>query len=224
MVAQTIHYQTKMNKKLISIIIIGYILGCHNTSTSNVLVDNVDSIPIKKYTDSVSGTNFNKQEAFCFPDTSVNLKIFLENNKSIFTKGEITLIDYVRENYVAIFLNKSKTEYLLAYQYEGGIENSFSCFEIGFLKDDSILKSKQSIILNEGNFYSESGLRLGMSRDSLISVKGQNYYLDKKDSSFTYRLEMNNSFVMRYNSPGYFIKASFKNNKVNRLTFGFDYP
>ena len=136
----------------------------------------------------------------------------------------MSLIEGVREKHVAFFLSTSKSEYLLAYQYEGDSKNAFACFEIGYIVDDKTLKTQTSTHLSENHFQTESGLKLGLSKDSLVMLKGDKYILLEKDSIVRYSLDMSSEFVKRYNSPGYFIEAKIRDNRIIRLKYGFEYP
>lgn len=169
------------------------------------------------------------KQAEIIPDTTINNKLKLDNYSSIelFTRDykSIKTIEDVRESPIAAFLNSNGKEYLFAYHYEGNTKNSFSLFEVGYVKD-----IKQKIEFNsvdERIFETENGIRLGLSLKNLIDIKGDEYKLSiEKDSIITYRIngDSNSNFLNRYGMPGYFIECRIKNAMISSLRFGFDYP
>lgn len=166
-----------------------------------------------------------KYRELLLPDSTINNKLRLENYLSAeaFSKNKIELIDLLRESPVAIFCNKDKSEYILAYQYEGNTKNAFSCFEIGYT-DDKILRNKCDVT-EEENFSTESGIKLGMPLESLIAKKGSSFKMSGQDTVITYRInDLSSNFLRRYNMPGYFLECSIKNAKIIKIKFGFDYP
>lgn len=173
-----------------------------------------------------------KKAVTVIPDTTINNKLFLENYKSLsnFYSDEkpLILVEGLRENPVIIFASKSLKEYLLAYRYEGNIENAYSCFEIGYFEEDRKVKLEKAIRVKESKFQTESGLCLGLSLKDVIRIKGEGYEQQKSGDYIVlnYKVEdfENSSFLQQYNMPGYFIKIKLKNNIVTNITFGFDYP
>lgn len=166
------------------------------------------------------------------PDTTINSKLYLENYESaeqFYGKNKsFELVERTRESPVAIFLNKSGKEYLLAYQYEGSIEKTFSCFEIGYVKDEKNLAKAKSMQTNEVGFETESGLSLGMSLENLKKIKGNDFETNQLENFVIVKYKIDNPdtspFLRRYNMPGYFIEVHSKNNLVSKIKFGFDYP
>lgn len=166
------------------------------------------------------------------PDTTINKKLFLENNMSLsnFYSREkpLVLVERLRESSVIIFGNKSNKEYLLAYQYEGNTENTYSCFEIGYFEDDKKISFENSNQSDEINFQTESGLCLGLSLEEITRIKGSKYEQHKLENYrvLIYKIEdyKNSSFLKEYNMPSYFIEIWLENNIVKKIKFGFDYP
>ncbi|GGF30304.1 hypothetical protein [Flavobacterium limi] len=166
------------------------------------------------------------------PDSTVNKLLILENNESLqkFYKDykTISTIDRLRESPVVIFISKDKSQYLLAYQYEGNTKNNFSCFEIGYFENEKKLNQNSSYNVEDKIFETESKLSLGISLERLIEIKGNSYKTknDKDESILTYRIDNyeKSSFLKKYNMPGYFMEFRLKNNKITKILFGFDYP
>ena len=166
------------------------------------------------------------------PDSTVNKKLFLSNYNSLqnfYADGKnIVTIDQIRETPVVVFVNKSKTEYVIAYQYEGGTKNAFDCFEIGFLKNEQSLNKVIPYVTAEEYFRTETGISLGMSLDQLEVLKGSNYEKQEKESqtvvTYSNTDVKNSSFLKRYAMPGYFMVFTVRGNKIIKIKFGFDYP
>lgn len=164
------------------------------------------------------------------PDTTINGKLRLENpvsSEEFYPNiDEINLIEYIRDSPVALFTNQQGNEYLMAYQYEGGTKNAFSCFEIGYSKDFASESPNKTLAKN---FKTESNLCLGMALKDLEVIKGKEYLkkdIDSNTTLVTYRInDMDSSpFLKRYNMPGYFIECTLKNDRITKVFFGFDYP
>ena len=161
------------------------------------------------------------------PDLTVN-GLALLNDTSIqkITKKKIVIKEGIREAPIAIFLNKKNTQYLLASQYEGDVANYFSLFEIGYLKDELSLDSI-GFKTQTDDFKTESGLKLGMTMDELVKIKGKGYSINKDGEITTISYAINNPndpLLKLARLPGYFIRASLKNNVIYKIIFGFEYP
>lgn len=159
------------------------------------------------------------------PDSTINNVLTLNNSESSKQfypeiSSSVKLIERLRESPVLAFNSKAK-EYLLLYQYEGGVKNEFSCFEIGYVSN---LGENETINTDYKNFETESGLKLGLSLKELIKIKGKSY--TKEGSKIIYRVDdyPNSSFLKRYNMPAYFLECTLQNDRINKIKFGFDYP
>lgn len=165
-----------------------------------------------------------------FPDTTVNSKIMLSNDESLkeFYSKEVRTFDRIRESPVVVFTNKKNSEYLIAYQYEGGIKNSFDCFEFGYLKDDESLVEISKFETPEIKFTTESKISLGLNLQEIVNIKGLNYKteINKNLTTVIYRdSDYDNSlFLKKYNMPGYFMEFTLKDDKLIKVKYGFDYP
>ena len=165
-----------------------------------------------------------------FPDTTINGKLQLEttiSSKTFYpTIDGVKLIERVRSSPVALFTNQLGDEYLMAYQYEGGTKNAFSCFEIGYSKDFASENPNKTLAKI---FKTESNLGLGMALKDLEAIKGKAYLKKNIDGNtilITYRINNMESspFLKRYNMPGYFLECTLKNDRITKVFFGFDYP
>lgn len=166
-------------------------------------------------------------EKFSRPDFSVNqLKLRKENTFKEFYSQNLKLQDKLRYSPVLAFVDKNENKYFLAYQYEGDTKNSFSCFEIGYIKDDLELKKEIAPTKYE-DFETESGLKLGISFDEIINLKGKDYKVEKKSNGDIVRYvidDPDNPKIKEYEMPPYFMEFYVKDNKVYKIIFGFEYP
>lgn len=160
------------------------------------------------------------------PDTTVNNILVLNNPESsvrfLPSINKLPLIERERESPIVILANKTQSEYLLLYQFEGATLNSYSKFEIISIKEYTpTLKATETIY---ENFISESGLRLNMTLDEVIAKKGNDFI--REDDKIIYRINSNDKsdFLKRYNMPGYSMEFSFKEGHLYKLIYGFDYP
>lgn len=237
-------YQMLMSKLIIVFVLnLFMLLGCQSNKKQPIDVlekeivlpvlqasnPNTKSVPTQEKDD---GFIHAKKVLSVVPDTTINNKLFLENYKSLsnfyLSDKSLSLVERLRESPVVIFGNKSKKEYLLAYQYEGNMENAYSCFEIGYFENDKNIIIAKYNQTDETNFETESGLRLGLSLEDVIHIKGREYEQLKSDdyTELNYNIKNYESsiFLKKYNMPGYFIKIKLKSNRVTNIIIGFDYP
>jgi hypothetical protein len=185
----------------------------------------LDNNPIVQSEEEKAAVDSNITMDVFIPDSTVNnrLKLAAPSSLKTFFIGSVELVDFLRESPVAVFCNKDKSEYLLAYQYEGTVRDGFSCFEIGYM-NDTILRQKFANV-DSNIFSTESEIKLGLSVKSLIEKKGDSYKILGRDTIIEYRVpDMNSDFLKRYNMPGYFIQCAIHDEKIKRIKFGFDYP
>ncbi|MNR32107.1 hypothetical protein D3C85_1496660 [compost metagenome] len=82
--------------------------------------------------------------------------------------------------------------------------------------------------VDDKTFETESKLRLGISLEKLIEIKGDGYITKKENDQIivTYRIDNYDQslFLKRYNMPGYFMDFTMKDGNVIKILFGFDYP
>lgn len=229
-----------MNKKIvIPSLLILLVVGCKgNLSNSNVAKnDNLvidSSLSYKNDSILIHSKNQGLEQELkeIMPDSTINKTLLLRNNESLegFYKNfeAVTLLDEVRESPVAIFSNKDASQYLLVYQYEGDVKNSFSCFEIGYFKNDIKLMKQFNYSTYDNVFATESNLMLGITLEEIVKIKGSSYESKNVNNEqiITYRINDydKSSFLKKYNMPGYFMEFILSNNKVIKIIFGFDYP
>lgn len=201
-----------------------------------LLLSNIN-YPFKNYNEVCHGIMSNSvidnfDDIIFIPDTTVNEKLYLNNYNSImsFYPCIDSLYLHLEQDVYAfcLFANISHTQYLKAFIYEGSLKNEFSLFEIGYLNHENIFSNGQIHDTKYSSFKTESGLSLGMDFESVLSVKGNEYDLQKrdKDSLIIYRIEADDisGFCKKYNMPSYSLCLTIKNSKVNKIVYGFDYP
>lgn len=119
----------------------------------------------------------------------------------------------------ASFLNKGKTEKLSVYFFYGSGHDEFYQFKV-----EEYNEKKNYNQLEYNDFITESGINLGIGKAELLKIKGNNY--TENDGIVKYVLsDYNNScFLQKYNLPVYFSEYTFKDDKLIKMYFGFEYP
>jgi hypothetical protein len=154
-------------------------------------------------------------------DTAVN-KLVLLNSVSIEQNiGDQTGKLIEDENATRIqFANLGQSEFLTLYHLNGANVNTFNEFEVR--KATEIEKSVPSI--RDKTFVTESGIKLGMTQQQLIALKGRGAMNKLKNGvmSIQYKItDKTSDLLKRYNMPIYHATYYFKNNKLIKFTFGF---
>ncbi len=160
------------------------------------------------------------------PDTTVNDILELENylsvEKFIIDNKKFEFIERIREVPVVIFLNNNLKEYLLAYQYEGDTQCAFSCFEIGYNRNN-VFNKFPHIKTNYSSFQTESKILLGIPFNELLRIK-KGGVTNTNQSIIRYKIDISDPFVKRYNMPNYFMEIELKKGYVDKIKYGFGYP
>ena len=166
------------------------------------------------------------QEAPQSADISVN-NIFLMDKPSqekILGKN-IKFIEQIDSHPTAIFTSSSGSEFLSIVAHEGG-SGEVAEFDVSYSTKN---KTTAPRLKNIRNFLSGKNIQLGMSKTQLFSTFGkpQHHSSKGKFEAYEYRiedLESKNKFLTYYNMPIYFGNYTFKNNKLIKFRFGFEYP
>jgi hypothetical protein len=208
--------------KIMCILFLLLLFSCGNSISTN---DNVSNTKIS------NEIKLDNKSVEFIADTTINKKLFLENYQSIetyFGSNDLKLVEQLRSSPVAVFSNKGKNEYLLAYQYEGGTKNAFSCFEFGKLSELQNVTNTSIMQIDIESFNTESSLQLGQSIEDVKRIKGNAFTetIEANEKTIMYKIEDTKSdFLKRYNMPSYFLKLTFDSTeKIKRIIFGFDYP
>lgn len=123
---------------------------------------------------------------------------FFNNNKSI----KITLVTFPGSSYNDV--------------YQFIIENN----------DSKIVKKEK--VLKYDDFITENGIKLGITKEEIVKIKGSNFKLKKNNDCIVLSYIINDykksDFLKRYNMPSYFMEYTIKNDILIKFKFGFDYP
>ncbi|MET0638219.1 MAG: hypothetical protein ABWZ25_19470 [Chitinophagaceae bacterium] len=230
-----------MNKLMIIHILFAVLMtGCQSSQREKIKSPSDDNIshvldtsqlPVKDTEIAIKKTRAEYTESVQL-DTTINQKLLLENPPSLkkfYAKVEtVDLVGKIRSSPVAVFSNTGNDEYLLAYQYEGNAQSSFSCFEIGYIKDLKGIDESKVNHSGEKSFRTESNLQLGLSLADIVKIKGNGFKKKRVNGEtiLNYRIDdfATSTFLKKYNMPGYFIELVSKEDKVVKIVFGFDYP
>lgn len=159
------------------------------------------------------------------PDTSVYGIILNDRKGSIKHLGE--KFETIEDNLDMpheTFCSQDKSQTLTVFFHYGNYRNAFSEFQVKeFSTNDT------ATILSTKSFVTNSGIKLGLTKEKLISILGKCYKnLDTKGKTDTiiYRVyDFSNSvFLQRFNMPSYYAEYEFRDERLIRFRFGFEYP
>ena len=202
--------------KLLGILIL--LTGCSNGLRQ---IDKVDFEQDAKQ--AVKGDGFSNYFDF-IPDTTIGKISLLSPENVDFFLGEgimEKLVDNGTPNYSVISGDSSQR--LTVYFHPGSEANAFSEFEVAHVKR----LDKGEIALPENIFATESGIKLGITHEALISIKGEPHDIFEGDIVvFKYAIQnlSNSQFLRRYNMPAYFAEYTFEKGLLSKFRFGFEYP
>jgi len=139
---------------------------------------------------------------------------------------KITLIESRIEFPHVNVLNKDKTEVLVLIFHPGDIRNSFNEFRVrpvapGFNEEAFHLEKVDS-------FKTGKNISLGLNKGKVVSILGYGFQEKVKGNMKILKYVIDNfessSFLKYYNMPIYYGEYEFKNNKLMKFSFGFEYP
>ena len=155
------------------------------------------------------------------PDTTINKKIYLLNRASIEKEiGDVMpKLNKEKDLPDVYFLSSNGKEYLRLIFLPGGFKNGFGVFEVGY--SSSKMNKKERVKFR--SFYTEKGVKLGMTKTKFLSIMGT--HIKRVKGTYVLKIDKaNDPFLEMYNMPIYEAKYSFKNNHLIKFSFGFDYP
>ncbi len=164
------------------------------------------------------------------PDTVINKVIILENAASIEKNlGDcMLLLDENADLPFVVFHNASGTQYLKLIFHPGNSKNRFSYFEVGSTNDKPQKSRKKLNKTRFQSFTTQSGIRLGMSKQEIVNLKGSDYQksLTNKIQVIDYKIDniKKSGFLRRYNMPEYTTRYFFQKDILIKFSFGFEYP
>jgi hypothetical protein len=122
--------------------------------------------------------------------------------------------------------NSKKTEILTLAFHHGNIRDSYSEFYIRSISKppaDCISPSKQI-----EHFITGKGIHLGMSKQDISKILGDNFTEQKDGKMTTIHYEIDDSiksrFLEKYNMPVYYGSYHFEKDTLIKFEFGFVYP
>jgi hypothetical protein len=224
-----------MKKNTILILIFTlFVNGCNCQSNSNDEIKEENSLMSDNTKQQVP---FKKGDSKFIPDTTVNKLLLLSNDSSILVNigntDNLLLLANEYEPPHIYFINKLKNQFLKMDIQQGSFKNCFGRFSIGYL---SLLPKNIDVNLcNFESFFSESGIKLGMTIMDVIQIKGDFFSsvsLNEKYRLIFYSISeyidfdwnFTSMFLERYNMPAYIACYWFENNKLIKFEYGFEYP
>ncbi len=203
-------------KKLIFLLVFNFI---YNFIFCNDLELNPDSNTIYSWPDSIL------RKVDFTPDTTINFILMLNSPTSI-TKnlGDVSRYRDSTQDLPDVYL-KGDLSYIRLVFFPGDVKNNVMQFEVG--KSETKL-NKRYFPGGYKHIQTESYIEIGDSIPWIISKKGGDYTLIPSKEFRILRYEISdfktNSFLKRYNMPVYFAEYTFKNDKLVKFIFGFEYP
>ncbi len=148
-------------------------------------------------------------------DSTINNEIQLRNPTSVVNSvGDLSteLISSGAEAPYVILTNKTKNEYLKMTMWYGDPRNSFSYFVVGSNSDIVRLNLHTT---KYNRFKTDSGIRLGLSKQDIVNMKGLKYSVTNENSIET---------ISYLGQDLYEAKYHFKKNILVQYEFGYRYP
>ncbi|WP_157776688.1 hypothetical protein [Flavobacterium crassostreae] len=218
-----------MKRIFISIMAITLFANCNNSN--NNTVDKSDRFELVPEADKDIREEYEKQKdlkqincSFSNPDTSV-IGIKIRNVEStIKILGEKTKLQGDSSH---IFISRDNNQKLSLTVHPGDLHNQISIFKISYFKNSNHNYKK----INSKEFETEKGIKLGINKKEIIEKLGNCYVAkDSVQTSITlnYRLESpadsKTKLLKSNNMPIYYATYMLKNDKLERIEFGFEYP
>lgn len=87
------------------------------------------------------------------------------------------------------------------------------------------LEKIRHIITHDSLFITEKGIKLGMHIKDLKNRQNMVIQtLEDNETWIVYRLETQSDFFRQYHMPDYVMKVLVRDERINRIWFGFKYP
>ena len=159
------------------------------------------------------------------PDTSVYNIILHDKESSMRQVGEnFAAIDGNMDMPYENFCSQDKKQTLSLFFHYGGVRNSFSEFQVR-----QYSPSDSAVTLKTNSFVTNSGIKLGISKDKVVSILGSCFKTinnEKTKETIKYRINdfEHSIFLKRFNMPIYYAVYEFRSDKLVRFRFGFENP
>ena len=126
----------------------------------------------------------------------------------------------------AYICNKDNSERLALVYYEGDTAYVISEFRVEQVTTRYIDCSQPETAVE--HFVSGKGIALGMQREQLVRILGepQKVHPQLDETVLIYRIDGKSAsgFLQRYGAPAYFGQYHFRENRLVRFDFGFEFP
>lgn len=218
-----------MKRIILAILILSLLTNCNNSE--NKKIDKNDRMELVPETENALKEEYEEQIelsqtpcVFSDPDSSV-IGIKIRNAES--TVNVIGKQTKLQGDSTYIFYSSDKKQKLGLTVHPGDYYSQVSVFSIAY-SDNSKQNFRQ---LNSTEFETEKGIKLGIRKSEIIEKLGTCYVV--KDStengiSLHYRLELpkdsKTKLLKSNNMPIYYATYKLRNNKLENIEFGFEYP
>lgn len=194
--------------------------------TGNLIISISCAVALIAFTSCLQGgkkSSVDKESHFS-PDSTVNKLIINAITPNPSKVKQIEWIKDIRMHPVALFFNRDKSEYLLAYQSNKADIEKFCFFEVGYTAKQPQLLQKEGIVLQTAHFKTESGIQLGVSSSLVREKKGKPH-----ETAFTkgnqlqietYRLLSSHPYVAKHHATDYRMEVTYRSDSVVLFKFG----
>lgn len=159
------------------------------------------------------------------PDTSVYGVILRDKESALKQLGEKfeTIEDNIDMPHMTYY-SQDKSQTLTVFFHYGDYRNEFSEFQVKRISTNDTAE-----ILPTNKFVTNSGIMLGLPKVEIISIFGECFKTINKNINteiIKYRIDdfPNSEFLHRFNMPSYYSEYEFRDDKLVRFRFGFEYP
>lgn len=218
-----------MKNIFLAILTISLLTSCNNSQTKSV--DKNDRFELVPEPDKEWREEYEKQQelnkskcVFIDPDTSV-VSIKIRNVES--TSNILGKQTKLEGDSTHVFYSSDKTQKLGLTVHPGDHYSQVSIFKISY-SDNSKQNFRQ---INSKEFKTEKEIKLGISKNEILEKLGTCY--KTKDSTMNsielnYRIELptdsKTKLLKSNNMPIYYATYKLKNDRLEYIEFGFEYP
>ncbi len=218
-----------MKKIFLAIFAISLLTNCNDLQTKSI--DKNDRMELVPEPDKNLREEYEKQQvlkkskcAFVEPDTSV-AGIKIRNAESTLKiLGKHTKLE---GDSTHLFYSSDKTQILGLTVHAGDYYSQVSIFNISYSKNANHNYRK----INTREFITEKAIKLGISKKEIIEKLGTCYVAKdstKNSIKLTYSIELpydsKTNLLTNNNMPSYYAIYNLKNDKLENIEFGFEYP
>lgn len=211
-----------LNKFLIAFFGIVLLFGCGNPNVSTNQKGDPENTEPNWYRDLEQGMS--KVGPSFIPDTTIAQISLLNSERVDLFLGELVMEQLVDEGLPKIsVMSGDNSQMLTVYFHPGSKIKEFSEFEVEALKNKELVK----LSVEESEFITESGIKLGLTTEELKAIKGEPMeILEAEVTIFKYQIDNyeNSPFLKRYKMPNYYADYTFEKGVLTKFRFGFGYP